>query len=101
MRMFVALVPDDAALADLADFVAPRRDVDPELRWTLPEQWHVTLAFLPEVTERTLPDLVERLGRAAQKRTAFGLAVRGGGAFPGVADGRVLYAGLELAASAL
>jgi 2'-5' RNA ligase len=96
--MFVALRPDPGAVADLAAFVDVRRDADPELRWGLAEQWHVTLAFLPEVDERRLDDLVERVGRAAGRRRAFDLAVAGGTAFPEVARGRVLVAGLDVEA---
>ncbi|WP_426561887.1 RNA 2',3'-cyclic phosphodiesterase [Angustibacter sp. McL0619] len=96
MRMFVALTPSPGALQELADFVEPRRDADPELRWSSADQWHVTLAFLPDVPERSLDDLQDRLARAALRRSAFGLSVSGGGAFPDVARARVLYAGLDL-----
>ena len=57
----------------------------------------MTLAFLAEVPDRRLDDLVERLGRAAARRTAFPAVVAGGGAFPNPARVRVLYAGLDLA----
>ena len=56
----------------------------------------MTLAFLADVPDRKLDDLVERLGRAAARRTAFTAAVAGGGAFPNVARARVLWAGLDL-----
>ena len=57
---------------------------------------HVTLAFLAAVPERRVDDLVERLTRAAAKRTAFDTRITGGGAFPGPVDARVLWTGLEL-----
>jgi RNA 2',3'-cyclic 3'-phosphodiesterase len=94
-RMFAAVVPPDEAIADLDEFLEPRREAA-EFRWTLAEQFHVTLAFLPSVPERKLDDLVERLGRAAGRRTAFGTRVSGGGAFPNPARSKLLYAGLEL-----
>src|SRR5262249_43492037 len=53
-----------------------------------------TLAFLADVPDRKLDDLVERLGRAASRRTAFAAAVAGGGAFPNVARARGLWAGV-------
>ena len=52
MRLFVALVPPADALAELAAAVDALRST-PGLRWTRPEQWHVTLAFLAEVDDRT------------------------------------------------
>ena len=46
--------------------------------------------------ERKVDDLVERLGRAAARRTSFETRVAGGGAFPNPARSKVLYAGLDL-----
>jgi 2'-5' RNA ligase len=48
------------------------------------------------VPDRKLDDLVERLGRAAARRTSFETAVAGGGAFPNAARARVVWAGLDL-----
>lgn len=93
--MFAALRPPDAAVEDLDSFPEPRRSAAP-YRWAARDQLHVTLAFYAEVEERRLDDLVERLGRAAARRPALRLAVAGGGAFPGVARARVLWAGLDL-----
>jgi len=94
--MFVALVPPEEAVEDLDAFVEVRRGAA-EFRWATAEQFHVTLAFLADVEERRLDELVERLGRAAARRTAFETRVAGGGAFPNVGRARVLWAGLDLA----
>ena len=61
MRLFVALFPPEDVLEELAEFLAPRQEVDSDLRWTTRDQWHVTLAFMPQVHERSLDDLTERL----------------------------------------
>ena len=82
MRAFVALIPPAAALAELDAAVGPLRVAHTDLRWTPVAQWHLTLAFLGEVDERVLPDLTERLARAARRhepmRLAFGAAGRFG-----------------------
>jgi RNA 2',3'-cyclic 3'-phosphodiesterase len=93
--MFVALTPPDEAVEHLDAFLAVRREAAP-FRWSLPEQVHVTLAFLAEVPERNLDDLVERLDRAARRRTAFPTRIAGGGAFPNAARARVIWAGLDV-----
>ena len=95
MRMFVALVPPEHALDDLASFLAPRQEAGRQLRWTVPDQWHVTLAFLADVADRHLDDLVDRLGRAAGRRTPFDVTLAGGGAFPDPARAKVLFAGVQ------
>jgi 2'-5' RNA ligase len=92
MRMFVAVVPPEEALEDLADFLAPRQDAEPAFRWTVPDQWHLTLAFMAEVADRHLDDLRSRLVRAAARRTSFEVSLAGGGAFPNPARAKVLFA---------
>lgn len=93
--MFVALVPPENALEDLGEFLDPRQEAESGFRWTSPEQWHVTLAFMPHVVDRSLDDLLVRLERAAARRTPFTGTVAGGGAFPNAGRAKVLYAGLD------
>jgi 2'-5' RNA ligase len=95
MRAFVAVVPPAHVVEHLDDFLDVRRDAA-AFRWAPREQLHVTLAFLADVPDRALDDLVERLARAAGRRTPFSATVAGGGAFPDVGRARVLWAGLEL-----
>jgi 2'-5' RNA ligase len=95
VRMFVALVPPDDVVEDLDAFLAVRREAG-EFRWTPAEQLHVTLAFLEDVPDWQLDGLEERLAAAASRRTSFETGIVGGGAFPDVARGRVLFAGLDL-----
>jgi 2'-5' RNA ligase len=91
MRLFAAVLLPDPVTDDLDEFLSPRREAD-RLRWTTVEQWHITVAFMPNVADRVLDDLHERLERGAKRRTAFRLALAGGGAFPGPARAKVLYA---------
>jgi RNA 2',3'-cyclic 3'-phosphodiesterase len=93
MRLFVAVEPADAALAELEDAVAPLRTAAPELRWTGRASWHLTLAFLGEVGEEVLPNLATRLERAAHRHPPQHLAIAGGGAFPSARRAQVLWAG--------
>jgi RNA 2',3'-cyclic 3'-phosphodiesterase len=93
--MFVAVVPPARALDHLEDFLAPRRSAEPGFRWTTQEQWHLTLAFMADVAERRVDDLVDRLTRAAARRRPFSVTVAGGGAFPNVARAKVVFAGVD------
>jgi len=95
MRLFVAVVPPEGVLEHLDEFLSVRRELGEGLRWTVPEQWHLTLAFMESVADRKLDDLVERLGRAGHRRTPFELGFAGGGAFPNAARARVLWMGVS------
>lgn len=93
-RMFVAVVPPESVIEDLDEFLSVRRDAA-TFRWSTADQLHLTLAFAERVPDRSLDDAIERLETAAGRRTPFEMSVTGGGAFPNVAEGKVLYAGVE------
>ena len=95
MRLFVGLVPPTAALDDLDAACAPFRLARDDLRWTGRELWHLTLAFLGEVSEEDLARLMPWLGRAAGRSRAFSLSVAGGGAFSNPARANVLWSGMS------
>lgn len=90
MRCFVALVPPADALAELGA-VLDTLPAEPRLRWTRPEQWHLTLAFLAEVDDHTRGRLVERLTRVARRHPPPLLSLAGGGRF----GDRVLWTGVD------
>jgi len=96
MRMFVALPLPEAVKEDLAQFLEPRQAAEGSgMRWTTPEQWHVTLAFMSEVADRHTDELFERLQRVAARRSPLVLRVAGAGAFPSAGRAKVLWAGLR------
>jgi RNA 2',3'-cyclic 3'-phosphodiesterase len=87
VRLFAAVVPPDDVVADLDAVRADHRDE--VLAWTLPEQWHITLAFYGQVEDKRVPDLKARLTRAAKRYRTLSLALEGAGRF----DGRTLWIG--------
>lgn len=95
MRLFVGLHPPPGALAELEASVAPLRGDRPELRWTGPDRWHVTLAFLGEVADDKLDELEVRLARAAGRHQPAELRIGHGGAFPNKKRARVLISRIE------
>jgi RNA 2',3'-cyclic 3'-phosphodiesterase len=95
MRLFVAITPPAAVLDELESAVAPLRAQWPELRWAGHEAWHLTLAFLGEVSENTATALAPRLERAAGRHPCLSLSFGAGGAFPTSGRARVLWAGID------
>ncbi|MCB5167624.1 RNA 2',3'-cyclic phosphodiesterase [Streptomyces bambusae] len=80
MRLFAAVLPPPAAVAELRDAVR-ELPADDRLRWTAEEGWHFTLAFMGEVEDRLLGELRTRLGRAAHRTGPFPLRLHGSGHF--------------------
>jgi RNA 2',3'-cyclic 3'-phosphodiesterase len=95
MRLFVAVAVPVGAADELDDAVAPLRQSCPGLRWTVRDAWHLTLAFLGEVTEPAWARLGPQLELAAAGRPRLSLSLGGAGAFPGAARARVLWTGVK------
>jgi 2'-5' RNA ligase len=82
MRLFIAVTPPAEALDELETAVAPLRSSCPELRWTVRENWHVTLAFLGQVDEAVAGKLGPALAEAAGKAGAGEVSLGPAGSFP-------------------
>lgn len=87
MRLFAAVVPPPEVLRHLDEAVEQVRN--DAVTWTLPEAWHLTLAFYGEVADGRVEDLTERLRRAAARYPVMRLRLNGAGRF----DERVLWIG--------
>ncbi|MEU3887843.1 RNA 2',3'-cyclic phosphodiesterase [Streptomyces sp. NPDC029041] len=94
MRLFAAVLPPDEVCRELGSVVDELRGLPGAdgMRWTGRPGWHFTLAFYGEVDDGLVPELTERLERAARRTEPFALAVRGGGQF---GHGKALWAGAE------
>ncbi|GHE00226.1 RNA 2',3'-cyclic phosphodiesterase [Streptomyces alanosinicus] len=92
MRLFAAVLPPERVVQELAVEVARLKALPgaERLRWTGRPGWHFTLAFYGEVADDLVPDLSDRLARAARRTTPFDLALFGGGQF---GHGRALWTG--------
>lgn len=94
MRLFVAVnFPAELREAVWAA-VAPARRGGEAVRWVRPENIHLTLKFLGEVTEERTAALPAALGRAAAGTRAFDVTVGGGGAFPDQQRPRIFWIGV-------
>jgi 2'-5' RNA ligase len=96
-RLFVALYPDAAQRAAIAELQADLAG-DPALgrrpRWVPPRQAHATLVFLGEVPIECRDDVVAAARRAAARRAPFRWRLEGLGGFPSPRRPRVLWLGV-------
>lgn len=87
-RLFVALLPTEparAAMAELADGLA-------RARWTPPEQIHLTLRFIGDVSNEELQRVRDALAKV--RVAPFPLGVEGVGFFPPRGQPNVVWAGV-------
>lgn len=98
----MALRPPAAALEELRRAATPLHRALPGLRWTDPQDQHLTLHFLGEVAESRLARLDAPALRAAARSTAPALRFCGVGQFPQDSRrARVLWAGVAGESAAL
>ncbi|MEP7083082.1 MAG: RNA 2',3'-cyclic phosphodiesterase [Chloroflexota bacterium] len=64
------------------------------LRWSEPESWHLTLAFLGDVPAADLPRLTSALEAAGRGHEVGELRTSGLGGFPSTARARVAWCGV-------
>jgi 2'-5' RNA ligase len=93
MRLFVALEIPSAVRENLAALLKSLRAVAPQTRWVRPENLHVTVNFLGEVSEANLADLRSALAGARCDQDVT-LDFRGLGFFPNDEHPRVFWAGI-------
>lgn len=97
-RTFIAIPlskPIRTRLATLQQDLAGTADVN----WVEPDNLHLTLLFLGEVDDRTLPAVCRTVQAAIAAMRAFPLAVAGAGWFPNPRRPRVLWAGIDAGAA--
>lgn len=66
-----------------------------EVRWVAPQNLHVTLAFLGQVTEPMVAAIEDALEPVARRFSPLELTAKGLGVFPDARRPRVVWAGLE------
>jgi 2'-5' RNA ligase len=97
MRAFIALNLPPEGKAGVARFQGGLKGSwrSDWVRWTPPEQIHLTLRFLGNVAADSVPDLEAALRRACASVRAFELAAEGFGCFPNDSHPRILWIGVS------
>jgi RNA 2',3'-cyclic 3'-phosphodiesterase len=94
MRLFVALEIPSAVRENLAALVKSLRAVSPQTRWMRPENLHVTLKYIGEVSEEKGAAIRAALS-GVHSEQPIALDFRGLGFFPNEKQPRVFWAGIE------
>lgn len=91
MRLFVGIALNEDAKQALERLTLRLRAKDDGLRWSLPEQWHITLVFLGEIEAAAIKGLEGELGKLRSDEIA--LEMDGLGVFERAG---ILYAAVEV-----
>ena len=97
IRAFVAIHPPDAVRRELEKIQRRMQKEIPAaaIRWTAPEQIHLTTNFLGYIEHARLEDFFAALQTVSESCPAHSLRVASVGAFPSAKRARILWAGLS------
>ena len=93
MRIFVAVFPPPEVRGALSG-AARELPVVGEVRWVRPENVHLTLKFLGDVSEDDLGHIAEALEPVRLRHAPFEAELSGFGAFPSAMRARIVWAGI-------
>lgn len=94
IRTFIALALEAPIRRRIGKLQAELSEADSDIKWTEPNNLHVTMLFLGEVDARELVDVCKAVRGIAQKREAFSLEVAGIGCFPNTRRPRTIWVGI-------
>ncbi len=95
LRLFIAVELPDAARELLAAVQRELRQADAQVKWSKPENIHLTLKFLGDTPQGSASDLSAALDEAAARHPAHTARVAEVGAFPNTRRPRVIWVGLD------
>jgi len=95
MRCFVAVELPETIRESLAELSRRVRQSRVRASWVSPENMHITLRFLGEISEKDVADLVGLLELLCEEFPSFRLTACGVGAFPSMRAPSVLWAGVQ------
>ena len=98
MRLFIGINPSDGVRDAISGFISTLESADHadhgKIRFTSPDNIHLTLKFLGETDPMRIPDIKDALSRISIE--PFSLTVLGAGGFPSVSAGtRILWTGVK------
>lgn len=96
LRSFIAIDLSEPVSAELAEFQRELKKCGPDVRWTRPENIHLTLKFLGDIEKERADEIAEKLKGVCAGLSGFSLRISGTGVFPDRRSPRVLWAGVEL-----
>ena len=93
IRTFVAVEIDDAVRDAAVELIGQLRTSGADVKWVEPDNLHLTVQFLGEVTLTDTANICQALGLAARDVEPFELAMGGAGAFPTAARPKTIWLG--------
>jgi len=96
-RLFIAVDPEPAMQETIFRLISTIKREYPikGVRYTVPQNLHLTLLFLGDTDEKLIPKICDKLNRICNSMPEFDLAFANLGAFPSRHNPRILWLGVN------
>lgn len=96
LRAFIAVdIPQEIQQAIYQSTASLRKDVGSLIRWVAPENMHLTLKFLGDISPDSVDILTQMLRAESVSLPCFDIHLKGIGSFPSLKRPRVIYIGVQ------
>jgi 2'-5' RNA ligase len=95
MRTFIAVAVDKRTRDRVADLQETLAESGADVKWVEEKNLHLTLLFLGEVDERSVPDVCRAVASVAAEREPFEMTVGSVGGFPNAHRPKTLWVGVD------
>ncbi len=97
MRCFIAINLNPSVKADIKAFIQENNLYQnlKGVKWVKPENFHITLAFLGEISDKQAFTIKEMLENISTKHEAFSIELSGSGFFPNIKKPKVFWLGIK------
>ena len=95
IRTFIALPTQHNIQQAMAEIQAKLKEAQADVKWDLPDKFHITLKFLGSVEPSKLELLSSTLAICARQFTSFGITYESLGVFPSYNNPRVMWLGAK------
>ncbi|MDZ4779797.1 MAG: RNA 2',3'-cyclic phosphodiesterase [Planctomycetia bacterium] len=101
VRTFVAVELTPEIRGRAHQLISVLRRVVADVRWSPPENMHLTLKFLGDIEVLEIPRICQAVSQAVADLSPFGIEVQGAGAFPDAERPRTVWLGVGEGTDAL
>ena len=95
MRCFLAIELSADVREQLGQLQKRLRALDRAVRWTRPDQIHLTLKFLGDVPDADVSSMCDAAAEVARRFPPFELRISGTGCFPPGGPARIVWVGID------
>ncbi len=95
IRIFIAVKLPDHVVSRLSEFLRELKKYGLTVRWSRPENIHLTLKFLGDIQGSGVGPVCQAIDNAVKGSGPIKLCAKGVGVFPGIKRPRVLWTGIS------